>query len=977
MSDVLTYKVPITLPHGGQIGGHTPDAYGDIHDIGHEQGIYSVLQNMAPQRAGQGSLTKRQAVGQAIARDVTDTERIVNLAYQTMARQALGGNYGALFMQLDNDDAVPFRYAEYLEDEPYKFDASKFQTSEIDNVPTMMPTASGAIHPGTGLWLPSVRGYLHMAMGKPVRVASAGGTEPCIGFYANRDNTTALADGFFAHPNSATATERGGRVARTGWHVVPAKPWTSTAGFSFIVHPVLVYAAPFITEDFFHLTGYCYWGVYTFWLVPVDDDGEEGPPIARTVYYLDSYQFDRGDETTKYARGISFILKISGFDGLVANLRPSIRSLRIYGKYVNPGPGADIWTGSPVGGAGFALDSSPTDVPPCLVAQIDLNGRQYDPFGSSTIGARGDSSGSLPRSERFNYFVSKASEMRAEKIDDSGTIKLRIKYFREAGDVYSGRRYEFCVGYGLTADDCCHIEIDGFFGTWKIDGDAGYVEEVTGSDYASILLTPDQTDFPDNTAWPLGTEKTVRFCYPWLDEGSDNYRINLWVSDPQVWDTSRPMEWPEDAKEKYDVGYPDFTGHCESPSGRRRLAWGVATAKQRSGWGGWGGVSMRNLDNILYGTTNRLDGFFDTKRFQLSLEVKGKVTGAAFISEEVFIVTTLSGGYICEYYRENGQWLMRLTERELPYGNIARSLHEHNRTIYGLDPKYGAWAVGIDTTRIHSEISPIGEQKLLMNAAQSAWFGDTYSDRPYDLVETTIVSDTEKVLFGLPSMSATSPTGDAAHNVYRRNDGDPDAHIWLAFYFLPDGALWSYDFARGANDVGGDDTLPLLDLCRGPGDALIGHSMDSDLGDIIVFAQDYAATQDTLNGVSKSIIGGLGFGFLAPKFPCLATLTEAFLRIGKYGSTDVSYKLELIPWRGGVQESSMITELLLRNGWVRGLEGVGEFFQVIVTDISEGNLWIKELIFYLIASSARRTLPSASDPITAPGGFAMTFPVGF
>lgn len=856
----------------GIVGGHSPHGSADWLDLG--EGVFSVAQNVTPLDAQPGALLTRRSVSRAdsLRRNFDNGEdddvaaRTVGFSYLQQARSVANVEKGAFLFMVDGValDSL-YWYQEYNESDRYDF--STYSLAGGFTAPTVWPNYEGVLEPGTGGWYQSYAFPRIWMSGGLVRNSSAstnfdtGGPASCYFEYIKKlAGFDGGYEGVFYRPVAATDIDWA-----DGYQIVPEKPWTllgTGLGNDAVVD---VYKVLYNGYDFelntWDISGECYWGNYTYYYCPVDNDGSVGPPLTSEKVYIGIGDEETDGTYTYYARGISLVHEFYPVDE--AELRPSIRAIRVYGVYQNPDPLNSYWTNE----AEFDLDLPPVNKTG-IVGEIDFNGRQFDMSAGQAAPSQGGSSVGYTRSARFNYFTQVGRDGWVAAYKTSTTTFTVHKNIVKRGRFTPGVR--LVSGTPVTTDSV-FVEIDGYGGVW-------YTEDWQSS-MALETITVDAT-LPGG--WTIGTWKLIRFCFPWRLDGSENYGSLLWDGGPDNW-IDADLPFPDGSNANYDDGYPFYEWSCENPAGDRRLAWSYTDrAIYDSGW------DIKNVRNVLLYTTNAPDGVMDTKRFPLAVPISGEITGAAFIDDEQFIVSTRDWSQYGRFILSNNQWIVEMGRR-LEYGNSARNLVLFNETVYGLDQRYGLWAVGYDASRIRTDISAVGDQRLLFNSMQADWFYRTFGLDSFRLVEATIVVTGEAISVYLPEMANTSsavrgdePSGANNFRRFEPGTGASYEHSWLSLYRDGSGFL-SYEFAKG-----GSDYLAVFDPTVGPHGQVTWHTMldESTTGGFYVGNKSRVLPLDALKGDDYNVLTAIEFGVPVPQFPTeMMKLQMIYARVGAKGDT--------------------------------------------------------------------------------------------
>ena len=232
-----TITFPFTPPQG--VGGHSAVDYIDPMDISEASGIFLRFENLDPLRFGRGNFAKRRAV--ITYRNSTNlgvNDPIVNMIYNRGVSVNVNGalaNRDILWILYYDDDGVlesEFGVVPYTPSKIYTstnwVTASNFNNGTTPTATNncMYPTAGGDYtNSGRGIWKVSPNGHVHMAFGAFVD------SYPCKAISVIREKEAPFRDGFFADPN--TPANGGGIIDKSGYVVVPEKPWTSITDLDF------------------------------------------------------------------------------------------------------------------------------------------------------------------------------------------------------------------------------------------------------------------------------------------------------------------------------------------------------------------------------------------------------------------------------------------------------------------------------------------------------------------------------------------------------------------------------------------------------------------------------------------------------------------------------------------------------------------------------------------------------------------------
>jgi len=286
----------------------------------------------------------------------------------------------------------------------------------------------------------------------------------------------------------------------------------------------------------------------------------------------------------------------------------------------------------------------------------------------------------------------------------------------------------------------------------------------------------------------------------------------------------------------------------------------------------------------------------DTKRFALAVQVGGEITGAAFVDDDEFIISTRDWSQYGKYVLIDGQWIVEMG-RKLEYGNSAVNLKAFNETVYGVDQRRGPWAIGYDVDRSREDISPVGDQVLLYNDPQQNWFYRRFggvADRTYEAAFA--ITPSVKGLF-LVRMTEDAPgagesgdeRGSEPEGDFNIRRGSPNAgatsrHCWLSLY-EPSGFL-SYDFSYNTTSY----FVPPLDPIVGPHGQIYFQSMltNTNWGGFYVWNRTRENTPvDVHRNDSEYVVHtALEFPVSVPDFPAeVMQLEKIYARVGAKGDS--------------------------------------------------------------------------------------------
>lgn len=950
-------------PQPGKIGGHASADFADALDLDTEEtGLYDRYENVDPLR-GQGVHVKRRTVmgRQARAQDVS-AFRIAKSIWQHGVSVIISNAdviRGILWAMYDDSDTPSTHSFSKQTYEPSKYyESGNWETAEcFDNGDT--PTADnncvytggegGQIRSALGQWKNSVLGHVNMAMG------AFKDTVPMKALFINRrsqqDATYQGANGFFADPN--TVANGGGRVSKEGFCVVREKPWLSVSG-TYVKTTLLIpdQALGLHNEDIFidsdnsvyRPSGQCFLGPFKFWYVPIDERGEPGPPIlTEEINVPNRHRID--DVLYFYLRGVTIQQKLRFFDGDIERLRPNMIAVDVYGKWDNTAPDSESWTEG-FDAKGYGLDAVPESVPACFVTRIWLCGRQFDPNNADAFIGTDYVNAKWPSSPQFNTFIG----MRSEKIrvkKKSNTV-LHIYDWQAWAWQFSHKR---TITASFDSDDNVHIEILGIAGTHKISEWAFARQkddslEAEPEPYIRITLASALTNAA--AAWANNTYKDIRFCFPWRTPSADNYDINIFISDPSMWDQSKLLPFPEDATADYSLDYPNYYGHCESPDGRMRHVWDY-----------W--QNGKSVKNILRYNTNRSDGGFDHTRFPLSLPMPFEITDSIFIDALHFIVTGHEKSALCERYEVDGQWFARVMDDSYEYGHSMGNLVRHKECVVGCDAKLGVWILpGVDIKRTHPAVSPIGRQISIMPTSTLGWFVDKMSERAEAQREeewkrSTISIDGNNIKFLFPNLMGNASGGDGSsgkNRIQMRDVNTAGGSFWLSLYWHENRMIWSYDYVYSDSKEG---MIGLFDMTLGPAKTLIGHMMTYFVG----FSDADADERDRANGVDYNNIRSFlkPFRFRIPQiYPARAPLQRFWPRIRKWGTTNINPYCTVTPYIKGVAGSSTQRHNAASRWeeWERGINARADSWTIQLHDISAGTAAFEEVQLRILDRGRKR-----------------------
>ena len=1038
MSEFLK-RLRFGYPQG--IGGHA-STFDDQFDISDTLGIYRAFVNCDPLRGGVGWFTKRRPVIGRVARASTPInftgDRIAKSITQRGVDIVVGGNQVVrdVLWNMYDDETNNRQYGFSIE----KYDPAKYYTNgnwsgtfETCTEATAIGATSMNVYPskvvagvagwgwsGLGEWVHSVRGHVSMAMG------AIGGSVnlaiPMKGLWVNRDFAAPYRDGFFANPN--VGADAGGVIKKTGFVIVPEKPWTSvyqsSLNIGYVIPAVDNFAGGTVVNDdrfreggtrVFRASGACYPGKFKFWVLPEDEEGNEGTPLITGELELPMIN----DLTGIQNGGNAIRAELEALDATRNGLRPNIRRFNLYGKYTNVDPTNEAWTMN-FGDSilpkldfgeledidsyriwGYGLDIPPQDVPPSYIGTFDLNCRQYDPSDSVDYDDQGDplsdNAGRWTVSPRFNRFItSSGQDIFAEEYTDEGNDDELIIKKKQLSP------WEFSVQMNNDVSSLMYIELEGYFGAWRItDYRFKRRNSTTGHEDWEIFIKTDN-DLP--VGWTSGN---IRFCHPWLDDvGADNYLITYQIIDPEIWDQSRPMPFPEEATETYNIGYPYYTSHCENPLGTVRKCFNV-----------W--LNGERIENRLFSTTNTATGRFDTARFLLSEELPGKVTGCQYVTESQFIVTTESNAFIGEDYIVDGQVRFRILEGDLKYGSAVQ-LYASNRRVWGIDSKFGVWSITIDTNRRRLDISAIGNQQPIMNKGQQADFRSLVSGLSNEAWQrVSMVTEGEVTVIGFPSIDDT-PGGGGKNNI-SMSTANTQKSFWYTIYDTPAGLMWSKDYGLGAGQAivqtstasaGAATNIKIVGHGYATGDELFVYSTLNSNGEFTITRVDadnftiplafvsgetigFVALRGTIpifnlcNGVSNTVWGDVQtynshftdadsdehdnddavgnqpiLMYLEPPefriddiYPDVSQITQFYPRLIKYATNAIGMQVVVLPKVDNINQLAVHKTGLTTNAIQRGIKALGDAWRMQIIDRSTGTPRLSE-IQLLFKSFGRR-----------------------
>jgi len=697
----------MSVPPGDMVGGHTPGAYVDRFDVSEQNGILTRFENADPVRGGRGTYTKRRAWIQAQTREGSDP--ICNMGYLKGINCRIGGNQvvrDVLFALHQPASVLANHYFDaalitYTGSDRY--DSSNWAGSWT----SLISDAAGAselvktfwrngavrnIWAGMGSIVSSAHGMFRLALGAyldgPISVLE----------FIDRKTGVAPFRGYFADPN--VGADADGREEYSNWCIHAAKPYTFTdSTYGSIAVTACSPRTPLDNAEHYvpRRSGECFEGWYDFVLTPMDRFLEPGPPLFRTRFFLQDEEQTVPAQIYHY-RGRTLVLDIDGIKNIAGTMNPSIELFGLWGKWQNPNPTGNIWTDSYESNyPGYNLDAVPESVGEFrLIALIDTNGNQYEIPASGSFSNQGTAAGTgFVHSDRFNYF------------DDLSSTNGWINVVTTNGEIVisQGRMYNRQYWEGSTLNSGSgkvYIEIDGYQGVWPVG------QWWIGTDTQII-------DLSDITGLPAYANITrIRFCHPWIaGSGSNNQRIRVYTSGPKYWSSDYVYPFPDDADIDFETFYPHPTFMAESPSGNRIICGKVRDLNMNA-----------DILNRLYATNGQYRAMFT-----LGLDVKGEITGCAFLDEKTFIATTSERSYIGRYFEIDGSVQIEWLREETPYGHSGWMLNRDGEgNVWGLSSTYGLWVIGPAGAAIRQDLPPVGPQRLAWNESQREYFLKTYAD---------------------------------------------------------------------------------------------------------------------------------------------------------------------------------------------------------------------------------------------------------
>jgi hypothetical protein len=960
------------FPPSDIIGGHTPSttsldltAISDGQDLIGE-GIFTRFENTSPVREGLGILNKRRATQLFLNRiapynGANDNRRICNMVYvpgmRVIETDGTLTQDDAIFISYDGDESTNWQVNYYTPSNlyngnlfggDYQFDTADASTATSGNI---YPDVRGNVVNGDGLFLPAKLGaFAYMAFG------AYPDTYPCKALWAVYDNQSVVAarvrDAFFADPN--TAADAGGRILKhRAPIIVPERPYFNLGANSGVTvetmngyvrsqkTPLVQISDDLFVEGTTNIAlkgGLCYEGDYEWRLLPIDEIGQAGPPLASGKHTI------RGKEFHIRQRGSSLAWTLTRITTLVSTLRPNISAFDLYVSYKPNNPRWSFWTDpSPEqeeNGTGYGLPTPPEEIPMSFFRRLSSKNRQFKgndattAYGATGANAETDKWTADPE---FNRHITRTGEeIRATKQSDTALwITDRQLY-----------PYNFLSIPGAAANQTTaevHVEIIGpasesaRFGTYKVtqwdydrdeSTDTGGTVKLTVSDMSGATITN-------------GTELEIRFVNPYVDDQADEVRTTIWMTDPEAEiDRSKPYPFGLNDDKFYTLDYPNYFGHCESPDGRFRNCWNY-----------WlNGIVEKS---VLKGTWVNYFGVPEPSRFRVSVRIPNEITGAAYVSKTQLVVTTRDRSYICEWNNVDGTWILDRSEDELELGNSFRALYTDNRFVYGFDYRRGAWRIKIDPERDRIDISPVGSQVKLMNKGQQAWIRSFFqTESSFErLAAGTIARSGDYLVWAFPKFTGSAKKiNSGSHNSFK--DNDSSGNFWLTMYEINGTVMWSYDYGYADLETDLDGYIPLNHLNIGPAGNIIGDRAQDAAADandetnlVIGFADiDSQETDIDSSGSEQNIRSYVQTPrFILDNYPALGKIWKMFIRISKVTATAISTTITATPYTDDAAGTAETNTAITTSGWRRGWRALGRAWEIMVSDTSAGTMRFKEL----------------------------------
>lgn len=1022
----------IEFKPGQIISGHS-SIFDDQLDVSEELGVWRWLYNTHPGREGFGKFFKRKAQRLALERpSAFSADRIVRQIVQPGKTIQISGAdvVRDLLWQMQSDaDVGNNQYQFGLE----KYTPAKFYTSgnwsgtwETCNegagtdgtsfyvYPGLSDAGNDLIHgySGEGIWLLSKRGHVSMPMGAYGRgtATNVKYAIPMKGLFIYRNPAAPYFDGFFADPQSVTGGDHAGTVTVTKFAIVPEKPTFYATGITLGVYMVLPhrYFANHLVSNYvispgnanvFRQSGKCYPGRYKFYLCPVDEIGDIGAPlliqeasfpIMREGFEIYLNNLAGLDPIPGRPHlGVSLFFDLAGItDDITANtFIPNIRSFIIYGTYDPEDPTSSIWTKS-TDQSGFELPKAP-EPKRGVVAEFDLNGRQFDPNDSTAwSGTRWTALATAHKgwthSTRFNRFLLKQGFTARAKRLNTTTLEVKNDYVFnwQFSKGIMPITAEIIPGLGASersGDDMPRIEIIGKFGVSAV------------VDWTYIAATEKiQLTVANTLPGANGDYFDIRFCNTWEDD-TGTRSIRFQTNDPETWDDSVEFPFPDEVTTKFDLWYPKYTGQCENSIGTERLIWDYFVNGIR--------------------TKNRLLTNDDSwSRFPIDIEVPGNITGACFLDNNYFIVTTGESAWLGRKWIDDEGYKQIEIVRKLKYGHRGYQIIFNNEIAYGFDPKYGAWMITLDSSRIRQDITPYGDQVLMMPKAlqkEVESICKTLIDEELDSINLYAGQGTFKIFF--PALTGAA-SGGGKNNINMRSPQAFDS-FWLSYY--DEEKMWSFDFAVGAEDAiesTADDgasthyvVIAATGHGRSAGDKIVVYGTkncngvyaisavpdvdhltipvtwlesetgyfrlmgvlpifragDGVSGVMMADTQTYftretdvplsnsgAEEEDVTTGSGQE--RPIGQLISTPEFRSPSYIGKDFIRnmdvdLQKQGVQDISVNIVTIPYHDRVRKPGIQKSVITATGRQNGINVLGNTFRVEVTDFSDGTPGLNEL----------------------------------
>src|SRR3990167_3288067 len=139
-----------------------------------------------------------------------------------------------------------------------------------------------------------------------------------------------------------------------------------------------------------------------------------------------------------------------------------------------------------------------------------------------------------------------------------------------------------------------------------------------------------------------------------------------------------------------------------------------------------------------------------------------------------------------------------------------------DRIVYGVDPVRGLWSVTVDPTRTRTDITPVGEQLLLMRPAQQLTLATAINAALAETIAAlAIVPFRHGIKVMLPDFTGAASGGAKNHISIKNVEADSGSYWWTVYMPLRDGLIWSLDYGRDSAESA-DGYISLLDAQFGP-----------------------------------------------------------------------------------------------------------------------------------------------------------------